>query len=59
LGARTSTRKSTNRREFMSATSVSFGLLIVLFTILLVHWMRRLKPQLAGFNHKGCARLAD
>jgi predicted amidophosphoribosyltransferase len=34
----------------MSATSVSFGLLIVLFTILLLYWIRRLKPQLAGFQ---------
>ena len=34
----------------MNATSIVFGLLIVLFTILLLHWMRRLKPQLAGFQ---------
>ena len=34
----------------MSATSISFGLLIVLLTILLLRWMRRLKPQLAEFQ---------
>jgi hypothetical protein len=34
----------------MSATSISFGLLIALFTILLLPWLRRLKPQLAGFQ---------
>ena len=34
----------------MNATSISFGLLIVLFTILLPYWMRRLKPQLAGLQ---------
>jgi hypothetical protein len=34
----------------MSATSISFSLLIVLFMILLLRWMRRLKPQLAGFQ---------
>ena len=34
----------------MNATSISFGLLIVLFTILLLHWMRKLKPQVAGFR---------
>jgi len=34
----------------MNATSISLGLLIVLFMILLLRWMRRLKPQLAGFQ---------
>ena len=33
----------------MSATSISFGLLIALFTILLYR-MRKLKPQIAGFG---------
>ena len=32
----------------MNATSIFIGLLIVLFMILLLRWMRRLKPQLAG-----------
>jgi uncharacterized membrane protein required for colicin V production len=31
----------------MNANSILFGLLIVLFTILLLHRMRKLKPQLA------------
>jgi len=34
----------------MNATSISFGLLIVLFTILLIRWMRKLKPQITGFQ---------
>jgi predicted amidophosphoribosyltransferase len=34
----------------MSATNIFLGLLITLFTILLLRWMRRLKPQLAGFQ---------
>jgi hypothetical protein len=34
--------------KFMSATSISFGLLIVLFTILLLHRLSKLKPQIAG-----------
>ena len=34
----------------MNATSVSFGLLIVLFTILLLHGMRKLKPGIAGYG---------
>ena len=34
----------------MNATSIFIGLLIVLFIILLLRWMRRLKPQLAGFQ---------
>ncbi len=34
----------------MNATSIFFGLLIVLFTILLLYWIRRLKPQSAGFS---------
>jgi hypothetical protein len=34
----------------MSATSISFGLLIALFAILLFYRMRRLKPQIAGFG---------
>ncbi len=34
----------------MSATSIAFGLLVVLFTILLLYRMRNLKPQIAGFG---------
>ena len=34
----------------MSATSISFGLLVVLFTLLLLYRMRKLKPQIAGFG---------
>ena len=34
----------------MNATNISFGLFIVLLTILLTHWMRKLKPQLAEFQ---------
>jgi hypothetical protein len=37
----------------MNATTFSFGLLIVLFTILLLHRMHKLKPQMAGYgSHK-------
>ncbi len=32
----------------MNVTSISLGLLIVLFTILLAHWIRKVKPQVAG-----------
>jgi hypothetical protein len=35
---------------FMNATSISFGLLTLLFTILLLYRMRKLKPQTAGFQ---------
>jgi len=34
----------------MNAPSISVGLLIVLFVILLLRWMRRLKPQLGGLQ---------
>jgi hypothetical protein len=34
----------------MSATSIFFGLVIVLFTILLLLAMRKLKPQVTGFR---------
>ena len=34
----------------MSATSIFYGLVIVLFTILLLHAMRKLKPQVTGFR---------
>ena len=34
----------------MNATNISFGLFIVLLTILLAHWMRKLKPQIAGLQ---------
>jgi len=34
----------------MSAISISFSLLIALFTILLLYRMRKLKPQIAGFG---------
>ena len=35
---------------FMSAIGISFGLLIVLFTILLLHRLSKLKPQTAGYG---------
>ena len=34
----------------MSAISISFGLPIALFAILLLYRMRKLKPQIAGFG---------
>jgi hypothetical protein len=34
----------------MNATSFSFGLLIVLFTILLIHSMHKLKPHIPGYG---------
>jgi hypothetical protein len=34
----------------MNATGISLGLLIVLFTIALVYWMHKLKPQMTGFR---------
>jgi len=33
---------------FMNATSVFLALLIVLFIILLLRWMRKAKPQITG-----------
>jgi hypothetical protein len=38
------------RVAFMSVTSISLGLLIVLFTILLLRWMRKMKPESTGFR---------
>jgi hypothetical protein len=43
----------------MNASSISFDLSILLLTILLPYWIRGLKPQPAGFHHKGCDHLAD
>ena len=43
----------------MNATSIVFGLVIVIFTILLILSMRKLIPQSARFDHKECAQLAD
>ena len=34
----------------MNATSISFGLLIVLFTILLLYWMRKKTPPITGLR---------
>ena len=34
----------------MNATNFSFVLLIVLFTILLLHRMHKLKPRIAGYG---------
>ena len=34
----------------MSASSISFGLLVVLIAILMLYRMRKLKPQIAGFG---------
>ena len=34
----------------MNATSVSFGLLVALFAILLLYKIRKLKPQVAGYG---------
>jgi len=43
----------------MSATSISFGLLIALFAILLLHGMRKLKPRVSGYGSQRMSRLAD
>jgi hypothetical protein len=45
-----SIRAEPRRVAFMNATNISFGLFIVLLTILLTYLMRKLKPQLAGFQ---------
>ena len=34
----------------MNATNISFGLLVVFSMILLLRWMRRLIPQVAGYG---------
>ena len=34
----------------MNVTTISFGMLIVLFTILLFAWKRRMKPQAIGLR---------
>jgi hypothetical protein len=34
----------------MSASSIYFGLLIAMLAILLFRWMRKLKPQIAGYR---------
>jgi hypothetical protein len=34
----------------MNATNISFGLFIVLLTILLAHWMHRVPPQMTRFQ---------
>ncbi len=34
----------------MSATSISFGLFIALFAILLFHKIRKLKPRVSGYG---------
>jgi hypothetical protein len=34
----------------MNATSVLFGLLVVLFAILLLHKIHKLKPRVAGYG---------
>jgi hypothetical protein len=33
---------------FINATSISVGLLVVVFSILLLHWMRKVKLQTSG-----------
>jgi hypothetical protein len=38
--------------DFMNATHVSFGLFIVLLTILLTHWMRKLTPLCSRLRRK-------
>jgi hypothetical protein len=43
----------------MNTAFISFGVLIVLFTILLLAWKRRMKPQAIGFGHGECARRTD
>jgi hypothetical protein len=34
----------------MNATSISVGVMIVLFTILLLHFIRKLTPQITGLQ---------
>jgi hypothetical protein len=45
-----SNQESPSRSTSINATSFSFGLLIVLFTILLLHRMHKLKPRIAGYG---------
>ena len=40
----------------MNATSFSFGLLIVLFAILLLHRMPKLKPRIAAYGSQTMCR---
>jgi len=43
-------QNSLRKVVFMNATTISFGLFIVLFATMLLHWMRKLKPQIAGYG---------
>jgi hypothetical protein len=43
-----SVQNSPRRVAVMNATSIFFALLIVLFTILLLHWIGKVKAQVAG-----------
>ena len=43
-------QNSPRKVAFMSATSIFFGLLIVVFLTLLLHWVRKLKPEIAGYG---------
>jgi hypothetical protein len=43
-------RQLPNGRSFMSATSISIGLLIALCAIPLLYRMRKLKPQVLGYG---------
>jgi hypothetical protein len=37
------------KEHLTNAISISFGLLIALFAILLLYWIRKLQPQVAGY----------
>jgi len=43
-------QNSPRRVAIVNATSISLGLLIVFFTIALLYWMRKVKPQVTGFR---------
>jgi hypothetical protein len=43
-------QNSQRKVTFMNPTSISFGLFIVLVATLLIHWMRKSKPQIAGYG---------
>ena len=45
-----SVQNSPGRVALVNVTSISIGLLVVIFTILLVHWMLKVKPQITGFQ---------
>ncbi len=50
MGGDFTSRPTFQKENLMNPISIAFGLLVALFAILLLYWMRTQRPQVAGYG---------